>query len=168
MKRASSFECYNRMLNVSFTGLAAVIALILSGRLDLLGDIKSNSSRTVLVVEDDEGIRDTLRIFLELEGYTAFTAKNGQDGIDVLQTIPNPCLILLDLMMPVMNGWEFIEVISKDAVRSSIPIVIVTAYADQASTINARGIIKKPIDLDVLSKVVKKWCEYNPPVGVTK
>lgn len=114
--------------------------------------------RSILVVEDESSIRETLRFALEMEGYTVFTASNGQEGIDLLATIPKPCMILLDLMMPVMDGWGFVEAIEKDLLLTSIPVVVVTAFSDKLKTVKARDVIKKPVDLDALSKVAQQWC----------
>ena len=114
--------------------------------------------KNILVVEDDEGICETLKIFLELEGYPVLTAISGKDGIDILRNKAHPCLILLDLMTPAMNSWEFIDEMRKDDVLVYIPIVVVTAYAEKAAALGMRGVIKKPIDLDVVLKVVQKWC----------
>jgi CheY-like chemotaxis protein len=122
--------------------------------------------KNILVVEDDEGIRETLRLFLELEGYTVFTAVHGKDGLEVLKKIPRPCLILLDLMMPVMNGWEFADEIKKNEMLAVIPVVIVTAYSNKVIPIKASGIIKKPIDLDALLRIVKTSC--GEPTGAVK
>lgn len=114
-------------------------------------------SRKILVVEDDEGIRETIRFALELEGYDVLTAENGRVALSVLESKANPVLILLDLMMPVMSGWEFIEELKKDAVFNRIPVVVVTAVGDHTKVIDAVAVIKKPIDLSVLYEVVKKY-----------
>lgn len=115
--------------------------------------------RSILIVEDEKGIQEVLKIALEMEGYEVYTADNGKMGLEILPTIPTPCLILLDLMMPVMNGWQFAEVISNDTALATIPMVIVTAYGDRARSIPSKGILKKPIDLDSLLTTVKKWCD---------
>jgi CheY-like chemotaxis protein len=114
--------------------------------------------KTVLIIEDDESIRETLGFFLEFEGYKVFTAAHGKEGLNLLSAIPKPCLILLDLMMPVMDGWGFIAAIQKDTAYSAIPVFVVTAFGDKAKTIHANGIINKPVDLDRLSEVVKTYC----------
>lgn len=116
------------------------------------------SNKCILVIEDDPGIRETFKFALTLEGYNVLTAGNGKEGLDLLPTIPKPGLILLDLMMPVMNGWEFLEEIKKDSSLSSIPIVVVTAFADKSKTIQVQEVINKPVTLDTLYKVVKHWC----------
>lgn len=114
--------------------------------------------KSILVVEDNRDIQDSLKLALEVEGYTVFTADNGRDALDQLSRIPTPCVILLDLMMPVMNGWEFVEEISKDLMLSTIPIVVVTAFSDKNATPKTNDIIQKPIDLNALLKTVSKYC----------
>jgi CheY-like chemotaxis protein len=119
---------------------------------------KSAQPKTVLIVEDDEGIRETFRFALELENYTVFTAANGQIGFELLATIPKPCVILLDLMMPVMDGWGFVDVIGKDVSFVEIPIVVISAFADKAKTIRAQRVLEKPVDLNTLSQIVNQYC----------
>lgn len=114
--------------------------------------------KSILIIEDEKAIQEVLKDAIELEGYNVSTADNGQEGLNILPRMPTPCLILLDLMMPVMNGWQFAEAISKDMVLATIPIVIVTAYGDRAGLIPSKGVLKKPVDLDTLLNVVKKWC----------
>lgn len=123
-----------------------------------MDDQNEKACNNILIVEDEKGIQEVLKDALEMEGYTVFTADNGQEGLEKLPEMPTPCLILLDLMMPVMNGWQFAEVISKDMTLAAIPVVLVTAYGDRAKLVPSKGIIKKPIDLDLLLNVVKQWC----------
>lgn len=114
--------------------------------------------KSILVVEDNIDIQESLKATLENEGYSVFTADNGREAIDQLGKIPTPCLILLDLMMPVMNGWEFVEEISKDIMLSSIPIVVVTAIGDSKNSPKTDGYIPKPINFDALIGAVCKHC----------
>ena len=113
------------------------------------------------MVDDDEGIREVLRLALEFEGYQVIVAANGQEGLDILaqDPIPPPCLILLDLMMPEVNGWKFVEEIEKDLKHRDIPIIVLTAFPFEARTIHAKEILTKPIDLDVLQKTIEKYCK---------
>jgi CheY-like chemotaxis protein len=114
---------------------------------------------SVLIVEDDKGIRDMIQMGLELEGLTVATAVHGKDALDVLSKCdPLPSLILLDLMMPVMNGWQFIEAKKKDPRLSPIPVVVVSAFAERATGLDYQGLLKKPISLDQLTRVVRKYC----------
>lgn len=116
------------------------------------------TSKNTLVIEDDPAIRETLKLVLEMEGYQVFTASNGKEGIELLRDIPKPCIILLDLMMPVMNGWEFVEAIEKDVILATIPVVVVSAFTDRTKTIKATDVIKKPVDLSALLKILQDYC----------
>lgn len=118
----------------------------------------NSNYKSILVVEDNKEIQDSLKAALEIEGYIVFTADNGKEGIEQLAKIPTPCMILLDLMMPVMNGWEFVEEISKDIMLSAIPVVVVSAFGDKKGTPKTQGYIQKPIDLDALLNTVSKHC----------
>lgn len=118
------------------------------------------SCRRILVVEDDPAIRETIQAVLELEGYRVTSAENGQAALQLLEEQDQPCLILLDLMMPVMNGWEFLEAIrKKDAVISTVPIAVVSAAADLAS-VECYGckVLQKPTDIDHLLAVAQEHC----------
>lgn len=116
------------------------------------------SSKNILVVEDNKEIQDSIKLALEIEGYNVFTADNGREALDQLSKIPTPCLILLDLMMPIMNGWEFVEELNKNLMLSSIPVVVVSAFGDQNRKPKSEGYIQKPIDLDLLLSTVSKHC----------
>lgn len=115
----------------------------------------------VLIVEDEPGIRDVLRELLESEGYGVRVSENGQDGLDNLNTNGDlPCLILLDLMMPVMDGWKFIETIEKNNRLKKIPIVVISAFSQKGANLKQKVqcILEKPLDIDVLFKVVESYC----------
>lgn len=114
--------------------------------------------KTILVVEDDKDIRDMLAFALEVEGYDVARAANGKEGLDLLPNMSGPCLILLDMMMPVMNGWEFLRAMRKDDILAVIPIVIVSAFSEQLLDEDVQSVMKKPIDLEALYKIVKKNC----------
>ena len=121
--------------------------------------------KSILVVEDNIDIQESLKTTLELEGFNVFTADNGREALDKLEVIPTPCLILLDLMMPVMNGWEFVEEINKDIMLSSIPIVVVTAIGDSSKSPKTDGYIPKPINYEALINTVCKHCGDNTSSG---
>lgn len=118
---------------------------------------------TLLIVEDNEALLDTYKDLLELEGHEVVTAKNGQEALEALETIKQPCLILLDMFMPVMDGWQFLDQLklrSEDLI-TSLPIVICSAAgasAEEASK-QVRGYIRKPADIDLLLGTVKKFCK---------
>ena len=114
---------------------------------------------SILIVEDDESIRETFKLALEIKGYTVFTASNGKEGIEALPKMPRPCLILLDLMMPVMDGWGFIDALEEDIRLAGIPVVVITAFSEKSKSIKAKKVIKKPVDLDTLFTVVTQYCD---------
>jgi CheY-like chemotaxis protein len=106
--------------------------------------------KDILVVEDDTGVREALVEALELEGHHVVASKNGKEALERLEQMPRPSVILLDLMMPVMNGWEFLERLHEEEREVDCPVVIVSAFEQTARTINAAAFVPKPIDLNVL------------------
>ena len=127
-------------------------------KVNLASGTEGNVSRNILLIEDESDIRTILKDALEWEGYRVFTAANGKEGLEILQRMPTPHLILLDLMMPVMNGWEFADALQTDGAYVDIPILAVSAFSDLETTIPAKGFIKKPVDLDLLLSLVKEHC----------
>jgi DNA-binding response OmpR family regulator len=121
-------------------------------------NLSSVICRNILIVEDEQDIRENLKMLLELEGYKVFTAVNGEDGLKVLRTMERPCLILLDLLMPVMNGMEFLKEKRHEDTIAQIPVCIVSGVAEKPEMNGVSGFIKKPIDLDVLLKFIKSHC----------
>ena len=116
----------------------------------------------ILIVEDDEVIRDLLKEALEMEGYRTRTAANGQEALQVLHGVLSPCLILLDLMMPVMNGWQFLESKKTDDTLKPIPVVVMTAATNgKLRSLDTEGLMRKPIDLNVLTNWVERFCGQN-------
>jgi CheY-like chemotaxis protein len=119
------------------------------------------SRNCVLIVEDDADLRDSLADLLQDEGYQVAGAANGREALSYLRKCPPPCIILLDLMMPVMNGWEFRKQQQQDPALSSIPVAIVTGVrnsADQMAALNAVGYLQKPVDLSELLETVAIYC----------
>jgi CheY-like chemotaxis protein len=117
---------------------------------------------TILIVDDDRDIREMLTETLADEGYDVASAADGQDALTQLRADPDaPCLILLDLMMPHMNGWEFCTAQQQDPRLAPIPVVVLSAWPDlkrAASTIPVVGYVPKPIDFDRLLHLVKRHC----------
>ncbi len=118
---------------------------------------REGCQRSVLVVEDDEDCRKSLASSLVDEGYRVFFARNGQEALAVLGDIPRPCVVLLDLMMPGMNGWDLLDIIKRSETLADLPIAVVSAYADRAP--KERPLIRKPIDLHELLSTVKLACQ---------
>lgn len=119
---------------------------------------ESNCCHSILVVEDDDDIRNAIVDLLETEGYSTESAVNGKDALEKLRVIPKPCLVLLDMMMPIMNGREFLDTVMKDSRLAPIPVLIVSAVADKTNTEGSVGFLKKPIDIEVVLKVVGQYC----------
>lgn len=113
-------------------------------------------SRTLLVVDDEEDIRESLRMVLEFEGYQVHTAANGKEALELLAAAEPPCVILLDLMMPVMNGWEFAARLHADPATAAIPVIIVSAFQDRAQGLPCQGVLGKPVDLDTLMALIRR------------
>ena len=108
----------------------------------------------ILIVDDDADLRETLQMLLEPNGFQVATAANGRAALEHLRSGARPGLILLDLMMPQMNGWQFLEVARADASLASIPIVIMTAH--KATNLPFDDILYKPFDLDTLLAVIQR------------
>ena len=115
------------------------------------------SGKVILVVEDDEHIRATLQEALESDGYRVVTANNGKEGLAALRILPVTSVILLDLMMPVMTGREFLDVVLADRVLKLIPILVLSSVADEKTAAGATTFIKKPADLEKLLNLVAKF-----------
>lgn len=113
------------------------------------------TKKRILIVEDDASIRDVLKLALEFEGYEVAIAKNGKEGLEMLSQT-NPGLILLDLMMPVMNGWEFVEHLKNENLFKKYPVIVVSAYSERAKAIDCKDFVMKPLELEQLLESVKK------------
>ncbi len=114
----------------------------------------------VLIVDDDYGIRGVLSQILADEGHAVSTAANGLEALQKLDRL-EPCLILLDLMMPVMNGWEFMHRRQEQDTIASIPVVVISAdqqAREKAAAIGAADCLEKPIDLNRLIDTVDRYC----------
>lgn len=121
--------------------------------------LHSKHIHPIMVIEDDDDIRELMKAMLEAEGYYPITAANGKEGLALLSQIPKPCMILLDMMMPVMDGWTFSAEAKKNSLYKSIPLLAVTAFADQiTSKENFYGVLKKPIRIDILLDIVRHHC----------
>ncbi|HEY8279294.1 MAG TPA: response regulator [Bdellovibrionota bacterium] len=115
------------------------------------------NARSVLVVEDDSDVRSSLGEFLSEEGYHVETAANGKEALLQLEK-HKPGLVLLDLMMPVMNGWEFLEHKNKTPELSDVPVLVLSAVPGKPYVPGALACLKKPIDLQRLMDFVELYC----------
>jgi len=116
----------------------------------------------ILVVEDDDDIREAMSAFLEAEGYPVIQARNGDEALQMLRSAAQRfCLVLLDLFMPVKNGWEFRAEQLGDPAIAQVPVVIVSAdrsAREKAATLGAIDCMVKPIDFTRLLDTVASHC----------
>jgi two-component system, chemotaxis family, chemotaxis protein CheY len=114
----------------------------------------------VLVVEDDADLREMMAQILTLEGFEAGTATDGADALTQLQAPgPHPHVILLDLMMPRMDGWAFVDRQAATPAIAAIPVVVVSAAPrDRLRGIRAAAVLQKPLNFDELITAVRTHC----------
>jgi CheY-like chemotaxis protein len=114
---------------------------------------------TVLLVEDNDDVREMMALALELAGHEVWPARNGEEALRVLHERQPPCLILTDLMMPVMNGWELRAEVQRDPALADVPIVAVSAIPQEhLKRLDGMEFLPKPIDIDRLLHVVCDYC----------
>ena len=113
----------------------------------------------VLIVEDDEDLREMMAQMLMLEGFQAVAVANGREALEYLHDAEKPDVILLDLMMPVMDGWEFRRQQQADPAIAPVPVIVLSALDQaRASTLEANAFLKKPLDFDRLLSLVRTYC----------
>jgi CheY-like chemotaxis protein len=110
----------------------------------------------VLIVEDDADYRQTLHEVLAEEGYCIAGAGDGREALDYLQRAGAPRLILLDLMMPVMDGWQLLAELKRSSTWAMIPVVVMTAFRDRNLALEHAQLLCKPIDLKDLLALVQR------------
>lgn len=110
-----------------------------------------------MLVEDDDGIRETMAALLEDEGYRVVPAANGEEGLAALRAAADPCLVLLDLWMPVMNGWQMLEAMRDDEALAHVPVVVISAAGDLTPPKGAAAFLRKPIRLETLLESVDQF-----------
>jgi CheY-like chemotaxis protein len=113
----------------------------------------------VLVVDDDADLREVLRVALVADGYSVSTVANGREALDHLRSTADTCIIVLNLMMPVMDGIQFREGQLRDRALAWIPIVIVSGAVDgapKARELGATMFVRKPIDLDEVRRALRQ------------
>ena len=118
----------------------------------------------VLVVDDDEEIRGMLGSVLQAEGFEVLEARNGLHALQQLLRRPLPDLILLDMMMPVMTGFEFLDMQHEDPRIRQIPVIAVTVHAKVAEIHAVRRLVRKPFDLDDLLAAIRAVLASGRPL----
>jgi CheY-like chemotaxis protein len=117
-------------------------------------------SNRVLLVDDDPWLAQAITVGLESHGYQVLTANDGREALELLRS-EHPCLVLLDLEMPGMTGWQFRKEQCSDPSISSVPVVVVSSRTDaerQARVMHVAAGLQKPVDLDQLHATVRAQC----------
>jgi CheY-like chemotaxis protein len=115
----------------------------------------------VLLVDDQEEARDALAMLLKNEGFAVREASDGQEALDALYDGPRPCLVVLDLMMPGMDGWEFRRRQLRSPLFARIPTVVLSGHANlsaAATGLSAHEVLAKPVILGRLLELVRDYC----------
>jgi CheY-like chemotaxis protein len=114
-------------------------------------------TQTVLVVEDEQDLRDMMRDVLELNGFSVVTAVEGRDALAAMERIDNLGLVLLDLLMPGMNGWDFFEEMRARPQYAAVPVVIHSSAPVNVPPGVAR-VLRKPVEFERLLDVAREFC----------
>jgi CheY-like chemotaxis protein len=131
------------------------------------------TANTVLIVDDDPDIRSALQELLEDEGYQVVGAENGKTALAYVEAGLRPCAIVLDIMMPVMDGWDFRAQQLQNAAIRNTPVVVITAAGFSSDTIRRQfgevEFVAKPPPLDSLLAAVRRACaeKKSPPPSTT-
>jgi CheY-like chemotaxis protein len=112
-------------------------------------------AQTILIVEDDRDVRGLFRTALMFEAFNVLEAENGLAALRLLDRVPPPDLILLDLRMPVMNGSVFMQELAGQAHLRHIPVVVVTATLGPDDARQAKCVLRKPVSIDDLVRTVR-------------
>ncbi len=115
--------------------------------------------RPILIVEDDPDLREMMAQLLTVEGYRPETASNGLEALEYLAHSGRPAVILLDLMMPVMDGWEFRRRQLQDSRLADVPVVVLSAVnPSRSGELGGVAFLRKPLDFDRLLALVHRFC----------
>jgi CheY-like chemotaxis protein len=114
-------------------------------------------THTVLVVEDEKELREMICEVLETNGYAVVTAEEGGEALAAIEQIEHPCLVLLDLLMPGMNGWDFFKEMRARPKYAAVP-VIVHSSAPGSAPKGATRVLHKPVEFEQLLEVVREFC----------
>ncbi len=115
---------------------------------------------TVLIVEDEEDLREMMREALEMKGYLVVTAEEGQDALKKIDGIEQLCLVLLDLFMPGMNGWDFFAKMRERPELCDVPVIVHSSASSRAPA-GVTRVLQKPVLFDQLISVVSEYCNAS-------
>jgi two-component system response regulator MprA len=125
----------------------------------------------VLLVDDQADSRDALVLLLQSQGFAVHVARDGQEGLEALQRGLRPCLVVVDLMMPRMDGWEFRQRQLMDPQFADIPVVVVSGYPNVdtvAAGLGVREVLRKPLSAAMLLGLVNLHCPRNATARVAE
>jgi CheY-like chemotaxis protein len=114
--------------------------------------------KNILLVDDDQDLREIVTLALNSVGYQVLTANDGLQALEMLRGGTTPQMILLDLWMPGLDGWGVLEKLREDKVLDAIPVVVFSAGGDSARSAGGLSFLPKPLDLDDLLNTVRKFC----------
>ncbi|HEY3123563.1 MAG TPA: response regulator [Thermoanaerobaculia bacterium] len=118
-------------------------------------------SQQILIVEDDSALREALAQVLMDEGYDLLSARDGLEAVNCLKKGNRPDVILLDLSMPVVNGWEFRMFQKRDPDLAQIPVILITAGGytrEEVAWLEPSALLPKPLDLPLLLSIIRRFC----------
>ncbi len=118
-------------------------------------------SQQILIVEDDSALREALAQVLMDEGYDLLSARDGLEAVNYLKKGNRPDVILLDLSMPVVNGWEFRMFQKRDPDLAQIPVILITAGGytrEEVAWLEPSALLPKPLDLPLLLSIIRRFC----------
>jgi CheY-like chemotaxis protein len=125
------------------------------------------AQKVVLLVEDDPDIRDIVQDVLEAEGYDVVPASHGKQALEFLNDVKTsalPDLVILDMMMPLVDGRHVLEAIRSDHNLSSVPVVVMSAIAHEKPA-GAAAFLRKPFSLDTLFDAVHNLVDRSPALA---
>jgi CheY-like chemotaxis protein len=114
-------------------------------------------SHTLLLLEDEQELREMMTEALERAGFNVVAVADGREALDVIPKIERICLVLLDLLMPGMNGWDFFAAFMARPELASVPVVVHSSAPENAP-VGATKVLRKPISLDRLVGVAREFC----------
>jgi CheY-like chemotaxis protein len=114
---------------------------------------------TLMVVEDNDEIRELVADVLEGAGHRVLQAANGQIALDLLRAGQKPALMFLDMMMPVLSGAELLEIMQEDPALSVVPVVVVSAFADDGTAPGVARFVRKPVSSALLRELVETYAK---------
>jgi CheY-like chemotaxis protein len=121
--------------------------------------LRGTTSRSVLILEDDRDVAQTLKDVIEEQGYRAVCVGNGREALAFLEE-EQACFMLIDVFMPIMNGVEFLKVVKSNPRLAKIPRVIMTAANDRMIGVKEDvSVLYKPVDFDGLKRLLQKYCD---------